>query len=182
MSLKLRTSSSSLAAFTLVEIIVVLIMLTILVTLAIPSFQSMIKNNQSVSLTNELVSALNLTRSEAIKRGLSVSICAASDSSLTTCGTNWENGWLIFTNPNEDNTYANNTNEVLLKVQQITDTNISITTTPSLGIVTYQSTGFPLAANNNLAFSVKAIGCTSNNASTITINPTGRIASTPTAC
>lgn len=170
----------SLAAFTLLELITVLTMLTILVTLAIPSFRAMIQNNQSTSVTNELVSALNLARSEAIKRGISVSVCAATDSTFSACGSNWNNGWLTFTNNNEDSNFTDST-EILLKAGQITGSGISITTTPVVGIATYQSTGFPLSTSN-LIFNISATGCTGNNANTITISPTGRIATSAAAC
>ena len=169
-------------AFTLIELIVAIVILSIFMMMAIPSLQAMIQNNRALSVTNDVVMMLNLARSEAITRGVSVSVCAASDSTLSACGTNWNNGWLLFTNPNEDTTFANNSTEILLKVEQITNPNLSITTTPSVGIVTYQPSGFPSPTTSNTAFNVSAVGCTGNNASQITISPMGKIMTIAIAC
>ena len=181
MTLKKTVFSPFLSAFTLLELIMVLVMLSLLVTLAVPSFRAMIQNNQSLALTHSLVSALNIARSEAIKRSVSVSVCAASDASFTACGNNWNNGWLIFTNPNEDNAFTSST-EVLLKTEQVIGSTVSIITTPAIGIATYQATGFPLSTSNNLVFTITAVGCTGNNGNTITISTTGRILRQAIAC
>lgn len=177
-----KRASLHLSAFTLLELIIGLIILSIVSMLAVPSFQAMIQNNQVLTTTNDLVNSLNMIRSEAIKRGVSVSLCAASDSTLSACGTNWKNGWLIFSNPNEDGVFANDANEILVKVKQITEPNVSISTTPTAGIVTYQPSGFPISTSSHFVFNISANGCTGNNASRITIMPTGRILTSAVAC
>ena len=55
----------------------------------------MIRNNQLSAGTNELVSALILARSEALKRSQNVSVCAST--SQTSCsGSDFATGWLVF--------------------------------------------------------------------------------------
>ncbi len=178
---RLRAKKSA-SAFTVFELLVVIIVLVILVTMAVPSFRSVLQNNRTLSLANELASALNLARSEAIKRGVSVSVCAAANANLNSCGSNWNNGWIIFTNPNEDTNFDNNTTEILLRIQQILGSGYAMTNTPSSGVATYTSTGFPLSATSNMVFTISATGCTGNNARSLTITTTGRIISTPIAC
>jgi type IV fimbrial biogenesis protein FimT len=73
--------------FTLIELIVALLVLAVLISLAAPSFRTIIQNNRLATGTNGLVSALNLARSEAVKRGGTITVVAAS--------TNWNNGWTI---------------------------------------------------------------------------------------
>ena len=169
-------------AFTLLELLAVIAVLVILMLLVVPSFQSIIQNNRTVSLSNELISALNFARSESIKRGVSVSLCAAADVNLNSCGSNWNNGWLVFVNPNEDAAFANNATEILLRIQQILGQGYSVTTTPALGVATYTSSGFPLAATGNMVFNITATGCTGNNARSIRVTTTGRLNMTPVAC
>lgn len=81
--------------FTLIEMIVTLAVLAIAVAIAIPSFTTQIRNNQSRALGEEFGAALSFARSEAVKRGQLVSICA-SDAAQTNCANDWTNGWLVF--------------------------------------------------------------------------------------
>ena len=60
--------------FTLLELMVAIAVLAILATVGVPSFRELIQNNRVVTQTNELVSALNFARTEAIKRGRSVEV------------------------------------------------------------------------------------------------------------
>ncbi|HET9843587.1 MAG TPA: GspH/FimT family pseudopilin [Gammaproteobacteria bacterium] len=166
--------------FTLIEMMIAIVMLVIVMTVAIPSMQSTIQNNRISGLTNELSSSLNLARSEAIKRGVSVSICAAN-ASFNGCSNNWGTGWLIFVNPDENATFANNASEVLLRVHQVTGQGVTITTTPNVQVATYNSAGFA-AVGSNVNFRIRASGCTGNNARNIAISLTGRLSTTQVAC
>ncbi len=87
--------------FTLVELMVTLTVLAILVGVALPSFRDMILNNRRTAIVNDLVSSLLLARSEAIKRGQPVSVCASSPGGSSNCagGTNWTQGWVVFVDP-----------------------------------------------------------------------------------
>ncbi|HFQ91317.1 MAG TPA: prepilin-type N-terminal cleavage/methylation domain-containing protein, partial [Chromatiales bacterium] len=51
--------------FTLVELLMTLIIVSIVVSLGAPALTDMIRSNRLTTQTNELVTALNLARSEA---------------------------------------------------------------------------------------------------------------------
>ena len=91
--------------FTLIELMIVIAIAAILMTLAVPSFTLMINNSRVTSATNNFVSALNLARSEALKRSNNVSVCK-SNGSFTACDTSaatfTTNGWLVFSDCNGD--------------------------------------------------------------------------------
>lgn len=89
------TSKNKSAGFTLIELIVTVSMVAILMSIAVPSFKKMIDDNRLSTGTNELVSALILARSEALKRSQNVTVCASTDQ--TTCsGKDFAAGWLVF--------------------------------------------------------------------------------------
>ena len=56
--------------FTLIEILVTILVLSILLGLAVPAFRSFMQNDQQWVQTNNLLLALNTARSDAIKSDL----------------------------------------------------------------------------------------------------------------
>lgn len=85
---RLRGSRSSAAGFTLSEMLVVLAVVGILATLALPNFKSLSQSQRVKNASYELYSALSLTRNEAIKRN--------ADATLSTVlNANNEVGWTI---------------------------------------------------------------------------------------
>jgi len=73
---------------TLIELMVTLAVAIILVTVGMPMFTGMAANNRAAAQTNDLVSALKLARSEAVKRSEIVVARRA--------GAAWTDGWLVF--------------------------------------------------------------------------------------
>ena len=61
--------------FTLIEAMVVLTISAILVAVAIPSFQGIIRSSRISSSANSFLSAIDLARSEAIRRATTVTVC-----------------------------------------------------------------------------------------------------------
>ena len=88
--------------FTLIELLVTIVMAGILLATGMSSFSSFVKNNRLTTQVNELVTSINLTRSEAIKRGFSATICKSDDGA--TCAGNWTDGWIVFDDQDADGT------------------------------------------------------------------------------
>ena len=87
--------------FTLVELMMTLSVGAILLTVAVPSFVSMTKNNKVTSHINYLVSQIHFARVEASKRHTRVILCRSANptASSPTCGgtsNTWSTGWLVF--------------------------------------------------------------------------------------
>lgn len=84
--------------FTIIELMVTITLAAVVLVLAVPSFTNIIRDNRLVTQTNSLISALNIARSEAAKRGVRITICRSTDqSSCTTSNpSKWEDGWIMF--------------------------------------------------------------------------------------
>lgn len=65
--------------FTLIELIVTMTIAVILITLAAPAFNDLLRSNRMTAQANELLSMLTIARSEAVKRGASVYTCVIKD-------------------------------------------------------------------------------------------------------
>jgi type IV fimbrial biogenesis protein FimT len=87
---------------TLLESMVALTIMAILLSLAIPGFIGMIQDARRDDLVNTMFSTLNYARSEAVKRNVKVSVCPSSTALDCTNSTQWERGWLVFTDPNSN--------------------------------------------------------------------------------
>lgn len=103
--------------FNLVELIVTVSLATLLLVAGVSSFQTVLDNNRLNTVTNEFVTALNMARSEAIKRNNRV-VLRKADTSTTSYTTQssqgYEQGWIIFVDNDNDATL--DTGESLLQV------------------------------------------------------------------
>lgn len=118
--------------FTLIELMITLVVVIILVAIAAPSFNSMIRDSRAATQANNLLSSLQVARSEAINRGVRVSMRRLSNSNSV-----WEDGWRIFTDWDGDGVFDGDLDEkdcsvdgqdCLLMEQQAVGNNISIGT------------------------------------------------------
>lgn len=73
--------------FTIIELMVIVTILAILATLAVPSMRDMLIATQVRAAASDLFSSVILARSEAIKRAANVSVVPASG--------DWANGWSV---------------------------------------------------------------------------------------
>lgn len=77
--------------FTLIELMVAIALLAMIATIAIPSFAGLMREQRLVHASNDLLAAVNLARSEAIKRGEETRMCALPDCA----GDDWTRGWQL---------------------------------------------------------------------------------------
>lgn len=86
--------------FTLMELLVVLAVGTSLLAIGVPGYAFLLNASRLTTQTNDLVAALHLARSEAIKRRVRVTICKTSSPMVAqpACdrGADWHDGWLVF--------------------------------------------------------------------------------------
>jgi type IV fimbrial biogenesis protein FimT len=115
--------------FTLVELMITLAIAVILLTIGVPSFNTMIKSNRLTTATNDLHAVLNLARSEAVTRGHRVTVCKSADQATCASGSGWEQGWIVFTDQNNNAAYDPGATppEILLRVHTALGSQISAT-------------------------------------------------------
>lgn len=82
------------SGFTLTELMIVLAIMGIIGSMAVPSFSRSIKENRNEASSNALLTSLSLARTEAIRRAGTVTACPSADGG--TCSTDWATGWIVF--------------------------------------------------------------------------------------
>jgi len=82
--------------FSLSELMVAMAVVAILVGIATPTYREFSANSRTVAITNSLVGALAVARSEALRRATPVTICASTDMQACNAG-DWSKGWIVFT-------------------------------------------------------------------------------------
>lgn len=74
--------------YTMVELMTVVAIAAVLLAVGVPSFNALLKTQKISTTANNFFAAVNLTRSEAIQRGIRVDLVPAD-------GADWANGWIV---------------------------------------------------------------------------------------
>jgi prepilin-type N-terminal cleavage/methylation domain-containing protein len=100
--------------FTLIELLFVVTLIGIMVAIAVPSFARFIANYRATSAVNDLLQSITQARSEALKQGRRVVILPNDASGSPTLGGSWSNGWTIFSDRNNDQSYNAANGDVII--------------------------------------------------------------------
>lgn len=88
--------------FTLLELLVTLAILVILIAFAAPSMANLIERNQGASLSNQLLTSINLARYTAVLQGRTAAVCKSADGLKCTSSGDWSQGWIVFEDIDKD--------------------------------------------------------------------------------
>ncbi len=127
-NMKIPCKNCANEGFTLLELMITLAIAAILFAMALPSFKGSIRSNRLTTITNELIASLNLARSEAIKRGQSVTVRKVDDNSATNfnASANWEDGWDVFTDADGDGNFVAGDGDTLIRTYQALSANYTL--------------------------------------------------------
>ncbi|MGL4504979.1 MAG: type IVa pilus pseudopilin TppE [Aeromonas sobria] len=154
------------SGFSLIELMVTIALISILLTVGVPSFSSILRSMTLTTQANNFVASINFARSEAIRRN-SVVTLSASASNLTQ--NHWESGWQIWIDSNGNGTLDNG--ELLRLFPDIGSGSLVSNTS----LVRFSGNGFldgrlPSA----LVFSLQPPECAREASRDITVTPAGR--------
>src|SRR5437762_8608072 len=90
--------------FSITELMVVVAIVAILLGIGAPSYRYITNSYRMSAEVNGLLGDLQYARAEAIREGQYVTACVSSDGASCTGGPHWENGWIVFSDPNNNQT------------------------------------------------------------------------------
>lgn len=139
------------SGFTLIELIVTVVVLAIVAAVAFPSFTQTIRESEASTEANTMVSALQLARSEAVRRSEVVSVSGLSGS--------FANGWCVHTTAAcTDGTGG--TSDTRIKVFDAPSADVS----SAVSRIAFSGRGersIPAPSGGNTVVSVEPAGCAS---------------------
>ena len=150
------TQPMSHLGFTLIELMVTLSIAVILATVAIPGFQDFFRNNRLATQSNDFVAAFNLARSEAMRRGVRVTVCKSDNPTATPPACNaaaaWHQGWVVFVDAQDGQNGRPGATGVINAVHTSSDTPPVVTPAdPVVRVFVPSTTNFTLTAGANVA-------------------------------
>lgn len=101
--------------FTLLEMLAVLSVLSVVLLLAEPSLQQLLHTTRARLDAGRILTALNFARAESVSRGVPVSVCPRGESAELACGSDYRQGWLVFSDLSRDGEYAEDAGDQLLR-------------------------------------------------------------------
>ncbi len=170
--------------FTLIELLVTLVMVAIIMAVGIPGLSSLMANNQATAHSNDLITAISFARSESVKRGTRVSICAksAAEEDNYTCGgkdDTWSNGWFAFLDPNGN--AATGYTPPASNLQRSWSAPSGNYATKGPVSISFNSSG-SIQANKDKTFTIKYSHCSGHQNRKIILKTTGRTSISKEEC
>lgn len=168
------------AGFTLIELMVTLVVLAVALSVAVPSFANLVRNQRLTGTANDLAGALARARSEAVATGAPTRLCPSDNpgsNNPCTGGMDYSDGWIVAVDANRDDT-IDMTDDRLVRAWQGPDFAVDGFDGPA--DVTYDSQG--LKIGNAANFDLKAAGCGNTWQRRISVNPVGNFNTQRQSC
>jgi len=104
----------SFQGFSLYELLMTMTLASLVLTLGVPSFGSIVANHQLRVEVDALFHAVHLARKSSIVRRRVVTLCPSHNGSDCEPGFDWSIGWIMFVNTDRDYPVVRDDNEAIL--------------------------------------------------------------------
>lgn len=158
----------------MIELMIVVALVGVLTALAAPSFVGLIQRNRVSAEVNSFVGDLQFARSEAIKQGLPISVCASSTGTSCLGANTWHSGWIVFVDLNGSGAF--DTGDTVLRKRPAWNGTDTFIAAPSMTSVTYSRDGFanlPVGTGTAILMTLHTAPVNANATRCVSINRIG---------
>jgi type IV fimbrial biogenesis protein FimT len=150
---------------------VVITIIAILMGIGAPSYKYVTSSSRVSSEVNSLLADMQFARSESVREGSTITVCASTDGSSCTGGATgtWQTGWIVFSDANNDQ-QAQNSEPILRRQNKFSG---SDTFTSPLSAVTFNREGF--APNAGTLFTLHDQAANPVYTRCLQLNPVGTV-------
>ncbi len=159
---------------TLLELMIGITVLAILTAFAVPGFTNFTLKTRVTAASNDLVTALNLARSEALRSSAPAVACASNDGAGCSDTTDWARGWIVFADADGDGEVDD---RELRQVWPATHPRLTLVT--AISRVTYNAMGMITTPGT---FDIATVDCKVEREVVTTVSLSGSIRSNRTTC
>jgi type IV fimbrial biogenesis protein FimT len=150
--------------FTLIELMVTVASAMIVLTVGTPNLRGILQDNQTTTIANEFVSAVNFARLVAVQRSREVRLSAVNP----TDANEWGAGWRIWIDANNNNAYDAGEE---LRVRSTLEGDATFDSAQNVSEIRFLASGFTNIPQIH-DFTLRLPGCQGDQGRAITVTPT----------
>ncbi len=135
---------------TLLELLVTLAIIAILTTSVVPALHTLVMSNRMNTQLNELLTALQGARSQAITRQQHVVLCPSANQTSCLSSSAWQTGWIVFADRNANKQLDQD--ESPLRVQITSNSSLTISSSNGRQRIVLQPDGTAGGSNASFTF------------------------------
>jgi type IV fimbrial biogenesis protein FimT len=154
--------------------IVVVAIAALLLSMGLPAFRTMIANRAAAAHVQAFGDSVRFARSEALKRGMPVSMCMSANPLLdkpacAVAAQGWGTGWVVFLDRDGDRSFDDGSDTVLRREQPAASTGGATSTKNG---ITFQANGLAVGASE---LDIQLLDKTGANSKKVCVSKVGRI-------
>ena len=128
--------------FTLYELLTTIMVIGVIMAIGVPNMAEFTQNSRLTSTSNDMLSSIQVARSEAARSKSNVTICASANSldPAAACGGTFNDGWIIFVDLNGDLVHDAPA-ETIIRAHPPVATGVVVTTNANANYFAFAGTG-----------------------------------------